>query len=249
MIYDIVHTEKSYVQCLERLDGESFHVFFFLISQVFYSLEFDFCCFNPLKTPDHLVQPYLVQYATTTNENNEALKKTSSFFSTRNSRTSSQTGAGRSASVMVCLQTVTQLKTLHREFLSTLQQRVTTLRSETVDGEEKDEDKNVTDAATFHYDDPSVLIGDLFERFGSLFRLYTQYQNNYDALMDSCRTTDSLLSNVVSAFRMELFSQGSPLKGIGTCFSLSFIVFHCFSCSKLHFLIVVLFWCSFLFLF
>ena len=214
--------------------------------QVFYSLKFDIRCFNPLKNPDHLVQPYLVQHATTTNESNEALKKTSSFFSTRNNRISSQTGAGRSASVIVCLQTVTQLKTLHREFLSTLQQRVTTLRSETVDRKEKDGDKNVTGAATFYYDDPSVLIGDLFERFGSLFRLYTQYQNNYDALMDSCRTTDSLLSNVVSAFRMELFSQGSPLKGTGTCF----YCFSLFILSKLHFLsIIVLFWCSFLFLF
>jgi hypothetical protein len=187
MIYDIVHTEKAYVRCLERLD-------------------------------DNFVQPYLVQHATLENngQKQDQLKKTSSFFSKNRSNKSD-----KSASVMVCLQTVTQLKTLHREFLSTLQQRVTKLtvkgkeeNNGESDGKNTGKEGKATTTTTYNYDDPSISIGDLFERFGSLFRLYTQYQNNYDALMDSCRTADSMLYNVLSDFRMELFSQGSPLKDL-----------------------------------
>ena len=192
VVYDIVHTEKAYVRCLERLD-------------------------------DHFVQPYLVRHAVANDSgsnkhtsSSHELKKASSFFSRRKNSVANVNALNsgqNSASVMVCLQTVTQLKTLHREFLTTLQQRVqkTALSSTSTTKETLSESKSTQKSeCEFQYSD-DVLIGDLFERFGSLFRLYTQYQNNYDALMDFCRT-DTILSETLTTFRMELFSQGSPLK-------------------------------------
>ena len=124
------------------------------------------------------------------------------------------------ASVMVCLQTVSQLKTLHEEFLSTLEDRVA-LEKERVEkmagedsvdgGEESAEVKAKAMKKSVNGFTDALCVGDLFERFGSLFRLYSQYQNNYDVLIDAIGT-DPSLSATMTNFRMTLFAQGYPLK-------------------------------------
>ena len=169
-VYQIVFTEKQYVAALERLD-------------------------------EHFVQPFLVRNAASAKQGGGAgasspkLKTVGSF----SGRTDASSSEARAA-VLVCLQTVTQLKTLHQELLATLEVRIAAGEEEATGG-----------AGAPQYSD-TVCIGDLFERFGVLFRLYTQYMQNYDLLMDSVSAQEGALPETLVSFRMELFAQGAPMK-------------------------------------
>ncbi len=171
-VYQIVFTERQYVAALDRLD-------------------------------EHFVQPFLVRNAATAKQGGGAGAhprrdlKTAASFSVHADASSPEARAA----VLVCLQTVTQLKTLHRELLATLEVRITA----------DDDEEQQSGASVPQYSD-AVCIGDLFERFGVLFRLYTQYMQNYDLLMDSVGAHEGALPETLVSFRMELFAQGSPMK-------------------------------------
>ena len=178
-VFEVVATEVEYMQALELLD-------------------------------EHFVQVYSMRGAAHKNQDDEgqnlsAHDRTKSW-KMRRIPSSSDATTSNLASVVVCLQTVTQLKTLHKEFLSTLKVRVAKEKERMQASGSSSEEAPVVSGYT-----DELCIGDLFERFGSLFGLYSQYQNNYDFLIDAIGTNETL-SSTMTSFRMVLFAQGHPLK-------------------------------------